>query len=494
MAVLTPGVPVVSDSPLLEVEGLAPGTHRFRLVVEDDAGNTSLPDERELTVVRSAPQISGMRPGFGDWGDEVAIIGRGFDAEPRKNQVAFSAGVAAAVVSGSSTELRVQVPQPAVSGPVVLVNGAGNATSPRPFFVPRSFVVEPAAAPVFDLATEALRDEVWVLHGQRSGSDLGAVSMLSLATRELLGSIVVQAGAREIAIAEGDLALAAVSNSNASSVSVIDVRERKLIAQVRVAPGPAGLAFQPGGRVIYVACAGRAASGGAAGGVLDVIELGAAAAPRVVARIELAAGPARVVFAPDGKFAFVNEAGNGSVAMIDATAHRLVRRFDVGGAPTSAPSEVAVSAQTFPLLVATPGTRNASLVAADGSVRLLDTGAAMTAAAIDRDFGWLSGPDEALVLAVDLGRSRLRKVQAAGPGAGPTSLVVAPRAGGLLVPSPTADAAAVILAGAAPAMQCIVRLPKGPLRGVLGAGGRFACFLCATDALVGVVVVDSVLG
>ena len=129
MAVLTPGVPVASDSPLLEVEGLAPGTHRFRLVVEDDAGNTSLPDEREVTVVRSAPVITGLRPGFGDWGDEVSLTGRGFDSEPRKNQVAFSAGVPAAVVSGSTTELRVQVPQPAVSGPVALVNGAGSASS-----------------------------------------------------------------------------------------------------------------------------------------------------------------------------------------------------------------------------------------------------------------------------------------------------------------------------------------------------------------------------
>ena len=70
----------------------------------------------------------------------------------------------------------------------------------------------------------------------------------------------------------------------------------------------------------------------------------------------------------------------------------------------------------------------------------------------------------------------------------------AARAGGLLVPAPAADAAAAIVAGATPALQCIVRLPKGPLRGVLGAGGRFACFLCATDARVGVVDIDSVLG
>ena len=54
MPVFARGVPIASADPLIVVEGLAPGTHRFRLEVEDDSGNRSLPDE-ETVVVRSPP-------------------------------------------------------------------------------------------------------------------------------------------------------------------------------------------------------------------------------------------------------------------------------------------------------------------------------------------------------------------------------------------------------------------------------------------------------
>ncbi|MGG6297044.1 hypothetical protein ACQ4M4_21835 [Leptolyngbya sp. AN02str] len=54
--------------PFLMVDGdLSPGTYRFQLVVEDALGNRSLPDEQEVTVLRSGvvprPPVLLPRPG-----------------------------------------------------------------------------------------------------------------------------------------------------------------------------------------------------------------------------------------------------------------------------------------------------------------------------------------------------------------------------------------------------------------------------------------------
>lgn len=53
MAAFTTGQPIVTDTPNVQVEasaGLAPGKHRFQLVVTDDSGNQSKPTEVEVIV------------------------------------------------------------------------------------------------------------------------------------------------------------------------------------------------------------------------------------------------------------------------------------------------------------------------------------------------------------------------------------------------------------------------------------------------------------
>lgn len=55
MAEFKPGTPVVTGEPSVEVTvseelPLKPGRHRFQLVVEDDAGNVSLPDIVDVVV------------------------------------------------------------------------------------------------------------------------------------------------------------------------------------------------------------------------------------------------------------------------------------------------------------------------------------------------------------------------------------------------------------------------------------------------------------
>ena len=53
MAQFVPGTPVVTREPVVTVDaGLRPGRHRFRLVVVDNDGQESAPDERIVTVRR----------------------------------------------------------------------------------------------------------------------------------------------------------------------------------------------------------------------------------------------------------------------------------------------------------------------------------------------------------------------------------------------------------------------------------------------------------
>ena len=61
MATLTPGKPITVQTPELLVENqLAPGMHRFQLVVIDEAGLESTPFELAVTVRR--PVIPRPRP------------------------------------------------------------------------------------------------------------------------------------------------------------------------------------------------------------------------------------------------------------------------------------------------------------------------------------------------------------------------------------------------------------------------------------------------
>ena len=53
MPVFKANVPITTDTPTIEVEGVPPGAHRFQLIVVDDSGNRSQPDTAVVTVVAS---------------------------------------------------------------------------------------------------------------------------------------------------------------------------------------------------------------------------------------------------------------------------------------------------------------------------------------------------------------------------------------------------------------------------------------------------------
>lgn len=484
MAVFTPGVPVESADPVVAVDALPSGTHRFRLQVEDDAGNRSAADEVTVVVRAAVPVIDGVRPGFGAWTDDVVVLGRGFDPTPQKNEVFFN-GVHTPVPDGTLNELLVRVPEPATTGPVVVRNAAGEAISPRPFIIPVAFDIPLNGVRPLDLAAEPGRGEIWVLQEVAAAAAIGAVAMLNPKSRETVATVQAQGGAHEIAIgppARGQAA--AVSNSSSGTVTVIDVESRRVREHVRVIENPRGVAIRPDGGVAYVVCAGAATT---RPGFVIVIDL---ASLRVIARVEIGRAPERVVFSPDGKRAFVNDTGDGIVSMIDADAHRLIERIKVGGSDGSQPGEVAVSPETFPLLVANTGTQNASIVSANVEVKDVPIGFGVSAAAISASgkLGWLAGPEEKVVMTVEMADAVARKQRSGGAGDGPKSIVTSIDGRLVFVSNPDADSVSVYDAGSL-ALQAVVRAPQTPTRGVATHDGALVCYICAgTNRLVAIEV------
>jgi hypothetical protein len=53
----------VTSAPAIQVDGLPPGTYRFRLVVEDGAGNLSAPADA-VVVVEQAPTVTNPLSGI----------------------------------------------------------------------------------------------------------------------------------------------------------------------------------------------------------------------------------------------------------------------------------------------------------------------------------------------------------------------------------------------------------------------------------------------
>lgn len=494
MPVLTPGTPFVSADPVITVEGLEPGTHRFRLEVEDDAGNRSARDERTVVVRAQAPVIDDIRRRFGVWGDEVAIVGRGFDPDAARNQVTFSNGVATPVLAASATELRVHVPQPAVTGPVTVSTAIGEARSPFSFVIPVTFALKIGGLNPVDIAHEPRRNELWVSHSVAitGAGTAGALSVIDLRTHGLAATIPAELGPRETAATvAAERPLAALTNGESSSTTIVDAVARQVRAHVKVRPLPNGVAFRPDdGRFAYVVCQGSAA---AEPGGVDVIDT--RDTPRVVARIELGRLPQRVVFSPDAKFAFVNEAGDGTVAVIDAQVHRLLRRVKVGREATSRPTDVAVAPRsTFPLLAANAGNGTASVVDDALNVKDIDLGPPVSAAAVDPEGrrGWLAGSGERVVFAVELASAVPTKFGVGAPANGPKSVVMHVEGRGVFVAHP--DDSSVTVFDAKGALRAVVPVADGPTRGVCTQDGTLVCFACTKAGVVIAIDVASVLG
>ncbi len=113
-----------------------------------------------------------------------------------------------------------------------------------------------------------------------------------------------------------------VVNATSNSVSVLDIRERTVVAEIPVGPRPVHAAFSPDGRLLYVSClyAGR----------IDVVDV---AQGRVVRSIDVGDEPYGVTPARDGRRLFVVNSLSDSVSVVDAESGRTLSETVVGNQP-----------------------------------------------------------------------------------------------------------------------------------------------------------------
>jgi len=149
-----------------------------RLVgVKDETGNMAVhryDAVGNLLSIDNLSQTAGnvgiflLLPEKGVVGETIDIQGFGFSNVSTENTVTFN-GTAATVISSSFDSLTITVPVGATSGPVVVSNIIGNATSPQPFTIlttPMILSIDPASV------TQG-SSNVMVIHGENLAATNG---------------------------------------------------------------------------------------------------------------------------------------------------------------------------------------------------------------------------------------------------------------------------------------------------------------------------------
>jgi YVTN family beta-propeller protein len=125
------------------------------------------------------------------------------------------------------------------------------------------------------------------------------------------------------ALADGK---AYVGNFKDNTVSVVDVAGGAVVATVRVADGPHGMAVSRDGRTVYVT--------GENSSSMSVIDT---ATDKVVATVDVGKSPHGLAWLPDGRTQLVGVYGEDKVAMFDTGARKVVAEM-----PVAKPHTIAV--------------------------------------------------------------------------------------------------------------------------------------------------------
>lgn len=129
-----------------------------------------------------------------------------------------------------------------------------------------------------------------------------------------------------------------VADEEGNTVSILDAASFKRIASVPVGRGPHNVQVAPDGKLAWVTNNGeqmmQMGKGGdaamASGGEIWAIDTESHA---VVAKVRVGKHPAHVVLTPDGRFAYVNNAGEDTVSVVDVEARKVVATIPVGASP-----------------------------------------------------------------------------------------------------------------------------------------------------------------
>lgn len=175
------------------------------------------------------------------------------------------------------------------------------------------------------IATEAQGSHMVAITGDgkrafTSNVGSGSVSELDLEARSLVRNIPVAPRVEGIAVTPDGRFVLAGSNTN-GTVSVIDTKSGTVVDTLTGFRLPYRLAVSPDGTTA-IACDPE-------GDAIHVIDV----ATRTSWKVDALPAPRGVIFAADGKTAFVTLAGGPSVGVVDMGARKVVRTIKVGESP-----------------------------------------------------------------------------------------------------------------------------------------------------------------
>lgn len=151
--------------------------------------------------------------------------------------------------------------------------------------------------------------------------------------------------------------LAYVVNSTSDSISVVDVRERKVTGEFNVGARPVHAAVSPDGRFLYVSCEFE--------GLVNVVDL---AERRVSRTFQAGDEPYGVTVSRDGTRLFVANNLSDSVSILDAASGRLLREIPTGRMPR----DVAETGDGKRLVVSNSLSRELSILDPSAGTKLED--------------------------------------------------------------------------------------------------------------------------
>ena len=155
--------------------------------------------------------------------------------------------------------------------------------------------------------------------------DSGDVSLIDVQRRAEVARIAVGSQPVQVAFAPGGQRLF-VSLSGENAVAAVDVRRRTLLDRYPVGPGPIQLSVSPDGQQLIVANQGSAQAPGHNLSILD------AASGRLLASPEVGKGAHGVSIA-DGTRAYISNAFDASVSVVDLNSHRELTRYPTAAGP-----------------------------------------------------------------------------------------------------------------------------------------------------------------
>ncbi len=156
--------------------------------------------------------------------------------------------------------------------------------------------------------------------------DSNDVSLIDVARLEETARIAVGKKPVQVAFApDGQRLFVSLSGENA--VAAVDLRGRAVSATYPVGPGPIQLAVTPDGRLLVVANQGTRRAPGRTVSILD------AATGLLIATPEVGKGAHGVSIARDGSRAYVSNAFEDSVSVIDLDSHTELTRYRTEAGP-----------------------------------------------------------------------------------------------------------------------------------------------------------------